>query len=295
MEGAQAVNDTTKRGNDMRWRISLFGLIALTVGMTSFLIPLSRASAATPPSMQGDLFWCTSTQPLCSQTVVAHITAPTAVTMVCWRDDRAAWGPDSSTRWFYVLLPNGQEGYAYAPQVANQVTVQSCVPMGTWPGVNWIKVADWATGHIGAVQPTAAEVAADPIKGQWGPDLDWSGDCVSFDLLAWKQAAGFTIWNSGNANVIFSHYAQLGMVHPGRPPRGALVFLPGDSSFGHVMISMGNWRAIGTQGLDSAQLPVGTGNPLVLSDISPGTPLGQYYASGGWTMPQTPTLPQNQP
>jgi hypothetical protein len=206
------------------------------------------------------MFWCTSTQGFCAQTTVTQrIPQNTPLKMVCWRDDRAPF-PGSSPRWFYVYLDNGQEGYLWAPQVANQTPgTPNCST------INWINVADWAIGHLNQTSTSLT------------PSGYWAGYCATFTFNAWN---GQTV--RGDAIVQYRYYADRGMVHPGRPPRGALVWF-NLSSYGHVAISIGNWQVVGTQGFSNSQPTAAYG---VLS--------GSYGAAYlGWTMPQVPTTTQN--
>jgi cell wall-associated NlpC family hydrolase len=87
---------------------------------------------------------------------------------------------------------------------------------------------------------------------------DWSGDCIGFAVLGWDRAGSAVPLR--NARVVFDQYNRAGRVRTDRnPPRGALVFWnasQGGTNFGHVEISLGNGRTIGTQGWDGQRLPV---------------------------------------
>jgi hypothetical protein len=250
---------------------------ALAAGIAATLTAVApTAAGATPrPSIStssADMFWCTSTQAFCAGPLTQGIPYGTPLTMVCWRDDRQPF-PGSSPRWFYSYLDNGQEGWLWAPQVANQVTTPSC------SALNWINVGDFSIGHIGQVNASPAE-AAQFSAGDWapGPVGEWSGDCVKFTYLAWGKATA-----TGNAIDVYHYYANRGMVRTSRPPRGALVFW-NLTSLGHIAISIGNWMAVGTQGLDNQFQPISAYGILDPSR-------GPAYL--GWAMPQPPTVPQN--
>src|SRR5205085_12513939 len=89
---------------------------------SAVLVPTTARASGRPyvGTSSADMFWCTSVQPFCTQnTVTSGIPQGTSLAMVCWLDDRAPF-PGSSPRWFYSYLDNGQEGYLWAPQVANQ-------------------------------------------------------------------------------------------------------------------------------------------------------------------------------
>ncbi len=204
------------------------------------------------------MFWCTSTQAFCMQnTVTQGIAQGTPLKMVCWLDDRAPF-PGSSGRWFYSYLDNGQEGYLWAPQVGNQTpNTPNCNT------INWIQVSNWAIGRIGQTQTNLT------------PSGWWAGYCATFAYWAWNAQMV-----SGNAIDMYHYYAARGLVQTSRPPRGALVFWNISPPYGHVAISLGNWKAVGTQGFNNSE---GVAVYGVLSRFS------NYL---GWAMPQTPTVPQ---
>jgi hypothetical protein len=218
------------------------------------------------------MFWCTSSQALCTNTKIITVSGGTPITMVCWRDERAPF-PNSSPRWFYVYLENGIEGYMWAPQIAYQTSTPACNT------INWVNTTDWSVGHLGQTYASPAE-AAQFTKPDWspGPVGEWQGDCAKFVYLAWGKHTA-----TGNAIDIYHQYLSARMIHtfPSRPPRGALVFF-NRTSFGHVAISIGNWQAVGTQGLDN-QVPINT-----IGTYNVNTP--DYL---GWAMPLTPTVPQD--
>lgn len=250
--------------------------VILIAALAPSLAAASPAAAATRTSIStssADMFWCTSVQSFCtSNNVVRSIPYGTPLTMVCWRDDRAPF-PNSSPRWFYSYLDNGQEGWLWAPQVRNQVSTPSCNT------INWINVSDFVIGHIGQVYASSSEAAAFS-SADWspGPIGEWSGDCIKFAYLAWNKATA-----RGDANAVYDYYARRGMIRTSRPPRGALVFW-NLSAQGHVAVSLGNWMAVGTQGVDNQFKPISA-----YGILDPGR--GSAYR--GWAMPQPPTVRQN--
>jgi hypothetical protein len=113
----------------------------------------------------------------------------------------------------------------------------------------------------------------------------WSGYCLTFASDAWAPWGGIvapTNWNTLPNNVWDWYGANNpGARHVGsRPPRGSLVFW-GTSPW-HIAISMGNWRAVGTQG--------NVGQRLIVSDYDINSSRPNYT---GWIMPQNPTVPMN--
>jgi hypothetical protein len=257
------------RSKLLRWGTGAAMAASMVFGSVASGGPAEAAGRPYVGTSSADMFWCTSVQRLCANEPFARIAQGTPLKMVCWVDDRAPF-TGASRRWFYSLLDNGQEGYLWAPQVANQTpNTPRC------DSVNWLNTANWAIGHLGQTTGSSTE-AAQFTAADWapGPVGEWSGDCPKFTFLAWgKQTL------RGNAIDLFRQYRSLGRVHPGRPPRGALVFW-NRTNLGHVAISIGNWQAIGTQGVDNQRLPIaryGVNTPDYL----------------GWTMPVTPTVPQN--
>jgi hypothetical protein len=224
------------------------------------------------------MFWCTSTQSMCtSQTVTRAIPYGTPLRMVCWRDDRAPF-PNSSPRWFYSVLDNGQEGYLWAPQVGDQVATPNCAT------VNWLNVSDWA---IGRDNGSYAQWRSEPLDGHFVPgrtDRYWSGWCLAFAADAWSMAGGAPDSAVGYASAIamWNDYAAQGRIdNMHRPPRGAMVFFNWTTN-GHVGISLGNWRMVSTQGDYPAALPIYD------SSFSP-----QMSGYLGWLMPVPASIPQN--
>lgn len=244
-------------------------LSALTATSAATVVAPTAAHATGRPyvsTSSADMFWCTSTQSICANQTVTTVPGGTPMTMVCWRDDRQPF-PSSSPRWFYVFLDNGQEGYLWAPQVADQTpNTPNCNT------VNWINVADWAIGRIGLTQWRSAE-ADGPVAPTRSGNY-WSGYCQTFASNAWRVAGGGDPLPGGSATAEWNNYAAQGRVDPGhRPPRGAMVYW-NIGAYGHVAISLGNWRVIGTQG-DQPQIL-----PIADSGVS------SYANFRGWTMPQ---------
>lgn len=251
-------------------------IVALAIAVTQVLVANPAHAAARPyiSSSSADMFWCTSQQSLCtSQTVTAKIAKGTPLRMVCWRDDRDPFDRSKKSRWFYSILDNGQEGWLWEPQVGGQVTVRSCT------GINWISWSDFAIGHIDQRDAAPAETAAF-LTQDWAPGKpgEWSGDCAKFAWLATGKVA-----YRADAIAMWRYYANRGQVDTThRPPRGALVFW-NQTKWGHVAVSLGNWQAVGTVGLDGDHLPIARYDVL-------GSRASTYL---GWVMPQSATVPQN--
>lgn len=255
-----------------RFSAAIAGVVLISVlGVVS---PLNTSAAGRPFvwTSSADMFWCTSSQTLCTSTTVTTIPRNTPLKMVCWRDDRNVWGGSGTSRWFYALLDNGQEGFVWSDQIASQTpNTPSC------NGINWIQVSDFAIGHMGQTHASSSESASFSAAG-WrpGPVGEWQGDCIKFAYLAWGKQTLI-----GNAIAVYRSYRDRGMVHPGRPPRGAMVFW-NRTNLGHVAISIGNWQAVGTQGLDN-QVPIKAIDRYAVNT-------SDYL---GWVMPVTPAVPQN--
>jgi hypothetical protein len=226
------------------------------------------------------MYWCTGSLSLCGAPPyanptrpIANVAAGTRLHMVCWRDEaQAAVGAYSSPRWFYVLLTDGREGFVHSSRVGSQTATPNCST------VNWMRAADWAIAHLGQTQASPAETAQYTATS-WkpGPPGEWQGDCIKFANLAWAKQT-----EMADANVVYERYRSRGMVRQGLPPRGALVFF-NLSSQGHVAISLGNWLAAGTRGVDN-QTPIQATSTYAIN-------VSSYL---GWVMPQTPTVPGNQ-
>ena len=258
-------------------RAKLAGLLVGAGMLTSGLVagaPAAIAATTVPyvSTPSADMFWCTSRQALCTSQTVTRVPQYTHIELKCWRDDRDPFNPNGTSRWFYSVLANGQEGYLWSAQVYGDALV---APTPACSTVNWINVADFAIGHDNGqiTQWTSGDGPYIPNR----PGNYWSGWCLAFAADTWVTAGGATTrvfagpqtaiasWNS------WTKKGQYDNVH--RPPRGALVYFNWTSA-GHVAISLGNWRAVSTQG-DSPQTL-----PIYDFSFSPATP--GYL---GWVMP----------
>jgi hypothetical protein len=253
-------------------------VMSIMVGLGVFVLGISPASAWTGPSKivpnhSAPLDWCPGNAAICQDNRRLTTLAPnTAVTMVCWIDARIPSGY-TYPRWFYVTSGSYQ-GFVKAELVTNQN------PSSPWCLDNAseqrraVAASLQATGTSEIYQkyPTATDKTnALNVYGfnDWGPDGDWSGDCVMFVGLAWWRA-GQTIHHGANAAAIARTYT----LNTGtNPPRGAAVFWDW-SSVGHVAISLGNGWLVTTQGLDNDQ--------LITTDASMGT-VGANKHYLGWT------------
>lgn len=184
----------------------------------------------------------------CSTPQVApQIAANTRVSMVCWQDGSNYTGDYTTNRWFWVNASTGSVGFLSASIVRDQTAVPAC---STNPAV----VAA-STAAARDYQTTAS--AADRAlfnDSEWapGPPGEWAGDCPKLPYIGW-HAAGITI-QKGNAIDNYNYYNARGMVHPGAPPLGAVVFYRW-SSLGHTAISIGDNLIASTTGTDNQGTP----------------------------------------
>lgn len=265
-------------------RIAFTSFVALLIGLSSWspaqAVTHSRSYISTASA---DMFWCTSKQALCtSQTVTRNIPKDTELRMVCWRDDRNPFDPNDTGRWFYSVLDNGQEGYLWSAQVAGQTSTPNC------SSINWINVSDWVIGRDNGSYDSWRSRELDGIYEPHGGGSNyWSGWCLAFASDAWYMAGGAPEKRYSSAIDAWNAYAAKGQVdRTHRPPRGAMVFFSGSTwtGYGHVAISIGNWRVVSTRGVDGDNLPIYDFSHG-FSNTTPG-----YL---GWTMPVTASVPQN--
>jgi hypothetical protein len=203
------------------------------------------------------MYDCTSSSTLCT-TKVTTADAGVKARMVCWEEGRTA---ANQKKWFYVRLANGRQGFVPAPRVSSQTSVKSCRDTKASNEIDGVIAARWSLGRNGQVSVPSAD--QDKLAAVWGVSRnhtlgDWSGDCIGFAALAWYSAG--TKIPLKNARQVYDHYKAAGKIKTGtNPPRGALVFwnaVSGGVNYGHVEISLGNSRSIGTQGWDGQKLPV---------------------------------------
>jgi hypothetical protein len=235
------------------------------------LVAPGRALAVSYPStfVGGPVYWCTSTQAFC-MSPLANPAPAQPVAMRCYWDDRGI-------RWFYAFLQNGQEGFVDSKLVSRQVVTPMC------GSVNWLGVTGWSIARIGQAQWLSGDGPHRPpyrtiggSTGNW-----WEGYCLSFAGDAWYPWGGFQ--TGQYPNNVWDYYNARGLAHVGgRPPRGALVFW-GTAPQWHIAISLGNWMAVGTLGVDG-MVPIRRTAAYNINSIVNYT---------GWVMPPQAAAPFN--
>lgn len=240
-----------------RWWRAMCAVLVAASAVAPTLLAAQPAAAETFSSRitaRVGMYDCTGGAARCTRAVTIA-SGGSAARMVCWEDGRSAAG---SVRWFYVRLSNGRQGFVPANRVARQTRVEACWDRNASREIDGVIAARWALGHDGARSVTTAEQSR--LNRVWPVDTygDWSGDCIGFAALAW-DAAGSRL-PRGNAIDVYRWYKGRSRVTANRnPPRGALVFwnaYSGGRNYGHVEISLGNGRSIGTQGWDGQRKPV---------------------------------------
>ncbi|MFL6073359.1 MAG: hypothetical protein ACJ73S_08200 [Mycobacteriales bacterium] len=118
----------------------------------------------------------------------------------------------------------------------------------------WVSDAYIYTGSDGQVAPTCAYAASPPRANPRGADaaISWEfarlgdtsqeGWCLRFQA----QAYGWTAAGFNTAQDMYSWLNSHGYIHTGTPPRGALVWYPNSAGTGHVTVSIGAGKVIGT-------------------------------------------------
>lgn len=245
-------------------------LLALTLMFASTVTnPAPAQAALSVVNAATSLYDCTDGRAICT---AKRVTVPSGshARMICWEEGRSVGFPDNY--WFYVKLVSGGEGFIKAERLDGQTPVPSCRFPAENEKTNEIRgvmAAQWALDHDDEFDVTDDEaelisaVFDQPANHTEG---DWSGDCISFAGLAWYSAG--KVINFDNAVDVAGTYT---LSKSKTPPRGALVFWNW-APFGHVAISLGNGRVIGTQGSESNYLPIAD------KSISSGGYLG-------WAMP----------
>jgi hypothetical protein len=180
--------------------------------------------------------------------------------MVCWIDTNRYEGY-KYPRWFYVTSGSLQ-GFIKAELVTNQQPYRPNCLDNTSEALRAVAASLQATGgsEMYQTQPTTTD-QYNALKyyhhqtTDWGPHLDWSGDCVMWTALAWLRGTTTVLMHSA------ARAADIGRSYPvgngyngtrsvvGTPPRGAAVFWD-DGGFGHVALSLGNGVVATTQGTD---------------------------------------------
>jgi hypothetical protein len=240
-----------------RFLIGISTAITLLFGLAG--IP-TEASAATQPKIvhTASLDWCPGNASICQDSSrLAQLSTGTNVTMQCWIDARSVPGIQYP-RWFYVTAGSLQ-GFVKAEYVWPQTSTPNCSTNQR------VTASLWTTGlgNYHAVYPSQTQMDTTlhlykVSYATWGPYRDWSGDCIAFAALAWNQA-GKKLQDYGNAYQVYSWYRTHSPkpTNVGTPPRGALVFwnaYSGGIDYGHVAVSLGNGKVVGTQGWDNQRL-----------------------------------------
>jgi cell wall-associated NlpC family hydrolase len=198
--------------------------------------------------------------------------------MVCWEDGRSGAG---SVRWFYFRFDNGHEGFVPATRVYPQTTVNACSDTSTSNSLRTyrrgVAAARWALSRNNQVYVSRADqdrlASHGGVSSNW-TEGDWSGDCSGFVFLAW-DSIGIRI-NYQNARQMWDAYPTTRRHGDRNPPRGALVFwnaMSGGINYGHVEVSLGNSRSIGTTGFEAG--------PALANAIAPISDTNYL----GWVMP----------
>jgi hypothetical protein len=74
-------------------------------------------------------------------------------------------------------------------------------------------------------------------------------------VIAEYRKAGLSIPNSDTAKGTYNYYADRGQVGHGAPPAGALIFWPGPTQYGHVVIAVDGGSVVSTRGTDGDNRP----------------------------------------
>lgn len=259
--------------------VDLVALIAVLLGILSFTAaPASAETFSSKMNKSSGMYDCISSSTQCT-TKITNADVNVRARMVCWQDGRTV---DNQVRWFYVRLENGRQGFVPAPRVSYQTSVKSCTDKNASNEIDGVIAANWALSRNG--QTLIGTNDANTLSTVFGMTPaktfgDWSGDCISFAAMSWYSAGSkITV---KNAYQVYMDYKNAGRINVSQnPPRGALVFwnaFSGGTNFGHVEVSLGNNRSIGTTGWDGQRLPVAP------AAISYSTVNSSKYL--GWAMP----------
>jgi CHAP domain len=238
-------------------------------------VPSDDPGIASPQSHTNGtahLDWCPGTADLCQDSsYIAILGVNTSLTMSCWIDARK--NGYTYPRWFYVTVTSGtysgKTGFVKAELVASQVSTPNCrtnkrINASLWTTWYSSDTASWyswsasSSAEYHRYTPTSTDRSTyhSAYPGDttgWGTLLDWSGDCVKFAALAWWVGGQKTyIHTAATAYNIGKSYS---LSTSSTPPRGALVFWSSNGGPpGHVAISIGNGRVVGTWGLDAKKV-----------------------------------------
>lgn len=273
---------TMSTSPSVRKRLTMFGIVGALLASLVVAPPASAQTSTYPSKMakSSGMYDCVSSSTTCLAKVTDAVAGAKA-RMVCWQEGRSI---DGQKKWFYVVLENGRSGFVPAPRVSSQRTVKSCTDKNASNEIDGVIAANWALSRNKAISVSSSDAAT--LSRVWGVSSnytlgDWSGDCISFAIMAWYAAGTKVVLR--DAVAVHNIYKAAGKVRTTRnPPRGALVFWNAvdpstGKNFGHVEISLGNNRSIGTTGWD------GNRKPNAIASISYSTAISSKYL--GWVMP----------
>lgn len=253
-----AGTSNTQMGGRRGCRLALAALAVSAVATSVAPMTAHAETFSSKITKASGLYDCSGSAAVCG-TKIADAAVGTKARMVCWEEGRSA---DSQKKWFYVRLSNGKQGYIPASRVGSQTSVKACWDKNAGKEIQGVIAANWALARNGQVSVPDAEKKL--LNTQWGFSLnytlgDWSGDCITFAAIAWYNA-GVKI-TIRNARQVFDTYNAAKRISTDRnPPRGALVFWNAVDNkgvnYGHVEISLGNGRSIGTSGWDNQKKPI---------------------------------------
>lgn len=244
-------------------------LVSIVLASSLGAIPQAQATYASKLTARASVRLCASTSVGACTTDVAKA-AGTKLRMVCWRDGSWFTGAYSSNRWFYVKFEGGGDGFVHSSYVGNQTTTPNCKEVAS------VVAGDRALAYNGKTYASPTD-ASRFTAADWkpGPVGQWSGDCAKFARIAWW---GRPSVHTGHAVEQYKKYKADGKIKGGLPPRGALVFWPTATSYGHVAVSLGGGYVATTQGLDEVTKPV-----VVRKVASVTSSLG--VPTAGWALP----------
>ncbi|SDS42616.1 hypothetical protein [Microlunatus soli] len=205
----------------------------LTAALTAAGALTAPSATAVPTSMagtvakDGDGLVIKRAAPHSKYHRIGTLKAGTKVTILCQTAGESRSGPRGSNNvWDFMVggywLPDVEVRNGHSPGYV----VDRCNGVGAPPRANPY-TADWAISR------------AFQLVGS----TSWENECLIFarNRYGWLNGSG---WRT--AEIGGDYFASRGMMHQGVPPRGALVWYHNSSGTGHVAISLGEGRVIGT-------------------------------------------------
>jgi uncharacterized protein YraI len=220
----RALTDTLKK-RPVQWTATVAAaVLGLLITMPG--VAQAYASSATGTINTAGTALNVRSGPSTSYTAWRTVADGATVTLLCQTNGESVTGTYGTTTLWDFLSNGGMVSDAYVNTGSDGQIVNSCTYVGAPPRSN----------------PRGTNAAINWAFGQYG-STSYEGWCLKFTAQAygWSGAGWNTAEDGGDYMVAHGYMHTSGI-----PPRGALVWYHNSAGSGHVVISLGEGKIIGT-------------------------------------------------